>query len=319
MTALSYRAINLEGTTLNDSEITSVHEPVMVAELCEMLNRRPDSVVIDATVGGGGHAAAMLAVLPESVTLVGLDADAAAVARARRRLAPFANRVSVVHASFRNLAEVVASYTGKVTNIVFDLGLSSDQLADESRGFSFHSRGPLDMRWDVSADSTTAGEVVNSFSEEELAKIIYELGGERRARAIARAIVTRRRQWPFATAAELAEVVARAAAVTGRGRRLHPATRTFQALRIYVNDELNALAGALPQARQALIPGGRLFVIAYHSLEDRVAKDFMRAAARRGEVVLLTPKPLRPSSREVAVNPRSRSARLRVVEVVGDV
>jgi 16S rRNA (cytosine1402-N4)-methyltransferase len=253
----------------------------MAAEVAKAVVRRYGGVCIDATVDGGGHAAKLLDVLPSDNIYVGVDVDGDALARARRRLAPFGTRVVLQNVSFVKLAEVAAPYAGRVTNVLFDLGLSSEQLADESRGFSFNAAGLLNMRFDGDPSELTAAEVVNTFDEEDLADIIRELGEERRARAIARAIVNRRARGLFADAADLAEVVARAAG--GRRGRLHPATRTFQALRIFVNDELGALETALPEAVAISMPGARLFVIAYHSLEDRIVKGFFRASAAAGE------------------------------------
>lgn len=290
------------------------HQAVMAAEVATAVVRRYGGVCIDATVDGGGHAAKLLDVLPSDNIYVGVDVDADALARARRRLAPFGTRVVLQNVSFVKLAEVAAPYAGRVTNVLFDLGLSSEQLADESRGFSFNAAGPLNMRFDGDPSELTAAEVVNTFDEEELADIIYELGEERRARAIARAIVNRRARDLFADAADLAEAVTRAAG--GRRSRLHPATRTFQALRIFVNDELSALETALPEAVAISASGARLFVIAYHSLEDRIVKKFFRASAAAGELRLVTPKPQRPSAAEVRGNRRSRSARLRIAEKV---
>ncbi len=305
------QTVSAEGAAADDAGAAEPrHEPAMVSTVVERLVRRPNSVFVDATVGAGGHAAAALTALPPDNICVALDVDAAALVFAGRRLSGFGSRVVLRRASFRRLDTVVSPYCGRVTNILFDLGLSSDQLADHERGFSFEADGPLSMRFDGDADGLTAAEVVNTFDERALADIIYDLGGERRARAIARVLVARRRERPFETAADLAAVVARG----GRRGRLHPATRTFQALRIYVNDELGALAAALPQAVAALAAGGRLFVIAYHSLEDRVVKRFFRAQAAADALELLTPKPLRPEAVEVRANRRSRSARLRVAQ-----
>jgi 16S rRNA (cytosine1402-N4)-methyltransferase len=292
----------------------SRHQAVMAAEVAKAVVRRYGGVCIDATVDGGGHAAKLLDVLPSDNIYVGVDVDGDALARARRRLAPFGTRVVLQNVSFVKLAEVAAPYAGRVTNVLFDLGLSSEQLADESRGFSFNAAGLLNMRFDGDPSELTAAEVVNTFDEEDLADIIHELGEERRARAIARAIVNRRARGLFADAADLAEVVTRAAG--GRRGRLHPATRTFQALRIFVNDELGALETALPEAVAISEPGARLFVISYHSLEDRIVKRFFRASAAAGELRLVTPKPQRPSAAEVRGNRRSRSARLRIAEKV---
>jgi 16S rRNA (cytosine1402-N4)-methyltransferase len=289
------------------------HQAAMAAEVAKAAVRRYGGVCVDATVDGGGHAEKLLEVLPADNVYVGIDLDADALARARRRLAPFGSRVVLHNGSFVKLAEVAAPYAGRVANVLFDLGLSSEQLADEDRGFSFKAGGPLNMRFDGDPSELTAAEVVNTFDEEKLADIIPARGEERRARAVARAIVGRRKQRPFADAADLAAVVARAAG--GRGR-IHPATRTFQALRIFVNDELGALEAALPEAVGISEPGARVFVIAYHSLEDRIVKRFFRAQAAAGELRLVTPKPQRPSAAEVRRNPRSRSARLRIAEKV---
>jgi len=290
------------------------HLPVMAQEIGEGLVLRPGGVFVDATVNGGGHAARFLKVLPADNAYLGLDLDAGALERAGRRLGEFNSRVVLTRSSFARLAEAVGPFAGRVTNVLFDLGLSSDQLADGSRGFSFKVSGSLNMRFDADEDSLTAAAVVNTFAEDELADVIYEFGEERRSRAIARAIVARRADRSFDDAADLAEVVARA--VRGRHGRIHPATRTFQALRIFVNDELGALARALPQAADVLASGGRLFVISYHSLEDRIVKRFYREAGERGELRILTRKPLRPGAEEVRANPRSRSARLRIAEKV---
>ncbi len=290
------------------------HRPVMAVEIAKAAVRRYGGVFIDATVNGGGHAAKLLGVLPPDNIYVGLDVDADALTRARRRLAPFGPRIVLRNVSFVKLAEVAAPYAGRVTNVLFDLGLSSEQLADESRGFSFNAAGPLNMRFDGEPSKLTAAETVNTFAEEDLADIIRRLGEERRARAVARAIVRRREHDLFVDAADLADVVARAAG--GRRGRRHPATRTFQALRIFVNDELGALEAALPEASAIVAAGARLFVIAYHSLEDRIVKRFFRAGAAAGELRLVYNKPQRPSAEEVRENPRSRSARLRIAEKV---
>jgi len=290
------------------------HRPVMAEEVMAELVRRYGGVFLDATVDGGGHAARFLTVLPPDNVYVGLDLDAAALERASRRLSEFGSRVILKRESFARLAGAAGPFEGRVTNVFFDLGLSTDQLADKSRGFSFRASGPLNMRFDDDDDEVTAADVVNTFAEGKLADIIHEFGEERRARAIARAIVARRKEKPFDDAADLGNVVARAAG--GRRGRIHPATRTFQALRIFVNDELAALAGALPEAVKILARGGRLFVVSYHSLEDRVVKRFCREAAEREELAILTSKPKRPSTAEVRANPRSRSARLRIAEKV---
>ena len=302
------------------------HRPVMLNEVVAGLALRPGADVIDGTLGGGGHAAALLAAIAPGGRLLGLDADPAAIARCRHRLAAAIaeGRACLVQANFRDLARVAnAAGFAAVDGIVLDLGLSSLQLADRTRGFSFQAAGPLDMRFDPSQE-TRAADLVNRLSEDELADLIYAYGEEPRSRRIARAIVQAR---PLKDSAELAAVIMHA---MGRGRqRIHPATRTFQALRIAVNDELEALRAALPQAVHLLRPGGRLAVISFHSLEDRIVKQFLQQEARdcicpprvprcvcghRATVRLVTRRPLQPAMEEVIANPRSRSAKLRIAE-----
>ncbi len=302
------------------------HRPVMLAEVLVGLALRPGAVVIDGTLGGGGHAAAMLQAIAPGGRLLGLDADPAAIARCRLRLATAIaeGRACLIQANFRDLARV-ASDAGfaAVDGIVLDLGLSSLQLADRTRGFSFQAAGPLDMRFDP-LQETRAADLVNHLPEDELADLIYAYGEEPRSRRIARAIVQAR---PLKDSAELAAVIVNA---VGKGRqRIHPATRTFQALRIAVNDELEALQAALPQAIRLLRPGGRLAVISFHSLEDRIVKQFFQQEARdcicspraprcvcghQATVRLITRRPLQPAAEEVVANPRSRSAKLRIAE-----
>jgi 16S rRNA (cytosine1402-N4)-methyltransferase len=303
------------------------HLPVMVEEIMEALSPAPGSFQIDATVGGGGHAQRILEANSPDGRLLGLDADQAAIARTQRRLAPYAERVSLRQANFAELADVAAA-TGftRVDGVLFDLGLSSYQLADGGRAFSFRAEGPLDMRFDVTR-GVPAAQVLAELSETELADIFWRYGEERHSRRIARAIVARRPRQPIATGAQLAELVERVVPRPRSGRtRIHPATRVFQALRIYVNRELETLPLALRAAVELLGPDGRLAVISYHSLEDRIVKRFI-AAERRGcicppevpacvcgrqpRLAPLGAQPQRPSAAEVTANPRSRSARLR--------
>jgi 16S rRNA (cytosine1402-N4)-methyltransferase len=301
------------------------HLPVLVQEVVDGLDTEPGRRYIDATVGGGGHAYEVLASSSPDGLLLGLDRDPAALAVSRARLAGFGERFELVHSSFARLAEVAADrHFVPADGILFDLGLSSLQLADASRGFSFRIDGPLDMRFDRTSTDSTAADLVNRLSAEELAEVLYRYGEERQSRRIARAIVEAR---PLHTTRELAEVVDQT--VGRRGERLHSATLTFQALRIAVNQELAALEKALPQAVDLLRPGGRLVVIAFHSLEDRIVKRFIRRESRdcicppglpvcacQHEATLntLTRTPIRPSAEEVGMNPRSRSARLRIAE-----
>jgi 16S rRNA (cytosine1402-N4)-methyltransferase len=285
------------------------------------LRIKPGRRYIDATVGGGGHARGILVASASDGKLLGMDADPMAVALAGEQLAEFGKRVILVQSNFADLEEVAMEHGFfPVDGILLDLGLSSMQLETAGRGFSFQLDGPLDMRFDPS-QTTTAADLVNSSPMEELAGILFRYGEEPQARRIARAIVAER---PVNTTRELAALVER---TVGRRRRLHPATRAFQALRMAVNEELECLAEALPQAVRLLVSGGRLTIISFHSLEDRLAKEFFRNEARdclcppeipvctcghRATLGIVTKKPIRPSAEEVAANPRSRSARLRI-------
>ncbi|HEY76049.1 MAG TPA: 16S rRNA (cytosine(1402)-N(4))-methyltransferase RsmH [Thermoflexia bacterium] len=305
----------------------AVHIPVLLQATLSFLQVRPGGTYIDATVGGGGHAEAVLSACAPDGRLLGLDLDPDALAVARQRLAPFGERATLRQGSFAQLATLAADFA-PADGVLFDLGLSSLQLADPSRGFSFSHAGPLDMRFDPTAGGPTAADLVNGLSVEDLAQILYQYGEERQARRIAEAIVAAR---PLETTEQLAEVVA--AAVGGRRGRIHPATRTFQALRIAVNDELSVLQVALPQAVDLLKPGGRLVVISFHSLEDRIVKRFLRQESKdcicppevpvcicdhRARLRVLTRKPVRPEPDEVARNPRARSARLRAAERIAE-
>jgi len=299
------------------------HVSVLLKETLQALAIRPGGLYVDGTCGGGGHAAGILDASSPDGRLLALDADPAALARARERLEPFGARVTLIHRSFAELERVAREHGFEaVDGILLDLGLSSDQLADLARGFSFSSAG-LDMRFD-STQGQPASSLVNELDADELADLLYRYGEERASRRIARAMVAAR---PIESAQQLADVIAKA--VGGRRGRLHPATQTFQALRIAVNDELRVLETALPQCVGLLKPGGRLAIITFHSLEDRIVKNFYRTESRdcicppeqpicicghRARVKLLANKPVEPSSAEVADNPRARSARLRAVE-----
>jgi 16S rRNA (cytosine1402-N4)-methyltransferase len=303
---------------------TGIHVPVMVEEVLEALAVIPGGRYVDSTVGTGGHAEAILEAASPGGLLLGLDVDADALEVAARRLERFGPDVRLVKANFRDLMAVCRSCNFvPVHGVLFDLGLSSFQLAHPQRGFSFQMEGPLDMRFNQTQD-LRAHDLVNKLPEKELADIIWRYGEERQARRIARAIVRAR---PIHTTVELAEVVARA---VGRASgRIHPATRTFQALRIAVNQELENLEVALYQAVQVLGKGGRLVVISYHSLEDRVVKRFLWQETRdcicppgspvcqcghRATLRVVSRGPMRPSPQEVERNPRARSARMRVAE-----
>jgi 16S rRNA (cytosine1402-N4)-methyltransferase len=281
-----------------------------------MLVPRAGGIYVDCTVGLGGHTAALLEAGAGRV--IGIDRDAGALDRSRERLAgrstPLpAGVLELVHADYRDITDVLSARgISKVDGVLADLGVSSWQLDDPERGFSFRQAGPLDMRMDRSA-GRTLGEWLATIDEAELADVIHEFGDERHARRVASAIVRARDEGRLQTTADLASVVRRAAG-RGRWQRIDPATRTFQALRIAVNDELTGLEAFLEHAAGCLNPGGRLAVIAFHSLEDRVVKWTFRRLAAAGTVKLLTRRPLIPSDEETSANPRARSARLRVVE-----
>jgi 16S rRNA (cytosine1402-N4)-methyltransferase len=282
------------------------HRPVLLAESLELLAVRPGGRYVDGTLGLGGHAAEILRHSGPDGRLLATDRDAEMLSRARHRLAEFSERVTFHQADFRAVPALLAGE--RVDGILLDLGISSAQLDDPDRGLSFQVEGPLDMRLDRS-EGLTAEDLVNRMRERELADVIYLFGEEPASRRIARAIVAAR---PLHTTRELAEVVRRAAP---RSRRpgLHPATRTFQALRIHVNRELEGLGEALRALARCLRPEGRMAVIAFHSLEDREAKQAFRALVPEG-FRILTKKPVRPGEVELRENPRARSARLRGIE-----
>ncbi len=307
------------------------HIPVLAEEIMSMLAPAPGSLQIDATLGGGGHTERILEATDPDGRLLGLDADGAAIARVDGRLRPrFGDRLVLRQANFRDLAAVAREAGfGAVDGALFDLGLSSYQLADTERGIGFRAGGPLDMRFDTRR-GVPASELLASLDVNELTALFRRYGEEPKAGRIARAIVDARRSAPVATAEELAAIVERVMPPNPRQpRRTHPATRVFQALRIAVNEELDALQEGLAAALDLLRPGGRLVVLSYHSLEDRIVKRFL-AAERRGCVCppeipvcvcgrnprlrLLTRPSLTPTAEEIAANPRARSARLRAAE-----
>jgi 16S rRNA (cytosine1402-N4)-methyltransferase len=289
------------------------HAPVLVNEVIRWLTpAESGGWIVDGTVGLGGHAAALMSHARES-RLLGLDRDATTLAHAARRLAPFGDRCVLRHADFRHLAaEARACGAAPAHAVLLDLGFSSFQLEGSGRGFSFQRDEALDMRFDTH-DPLTAAELLRRTPEPELARIIHEYGEEPAARRIARRLVEARTRAPIRTTRQLADLVASAIPSHRRPRRVHPATRTFQAFRIAVNDELGSLDAALPQGAELLAPGGRFGVIAFHSLEDRLVKTTFRRLSHAGWRVL-SRKPLRPSDDEVHFNPRARSARFRVLE-----
>ena len=310
----------------------SMHVPVLLEETLDLLQPRSGGCYVDGTLGGGGHAEAILERSSPGGRLLGFDLDPGALERVRERLQPFGARFVEVHASFAELERWVRWFGFTPTDgIVLDLGLSSDQLADLRRGFTFQAAAPLDMRFNPVQSTRNARDLVNRLELGELSELLYRYGEEPRAKAIARAIVQQRQRRPIETTDELAALIERA--VGHRRGKTHPATRTFQALRIAVNEELAALESALPQAIEVLGPGGRLVVISFHSLEDRIVKRFFvdQAATcvcppglpicvcgRQPRVKILTKHAVRASAEEIARNSRSRSAVLRAVEKLSE-
>jgi 16S rRNA (cytosine1402-N4)-methyltransferase len=292
------------------------HVPVLLEESLEFLAVRPGGVYADATLGLAGHSAEIARRLGAKGKLIAFDRDPEAMSKAQVKLAAVAEElgpemptVEYVSRPFSEIAEVIAP--GTLDGLLADFGVSSLQLDEAHRGFSFRAEGPLDMRMDPRSE-LTAEQVVNQADEEDLANLIYEFGEERRSRRIARAIVRAR---PITTTAELARVVS-AVAPPIKGEKIHPATRTFQALRIRVNDELQEIQSLLKSAGSLLKPGGRLVLISFHSLEDRLVKDALRDGAKAGQFELLTKKPVVAAEQESLRNPRSRSAKLRAAKKV---
>src|SRR5438477_7226711 len=292
------------------------HVSVLLKEAIDFLAVKRGGTYLDATVGLGGHSYEIAKRLGAPGHLIGFDKDPNALERAHEKLAALDEppQITLIHGSFAEVGERIAP--ASLDGLMADLGVSSLQLGDAARGFSFQADGPLDMRMSpMSGD--TAEQVVNHLDERELADVIYEFGEERRSRRIARAIVRSR---PISTTAQLAVVISAAARPMKLGQRkydrIHPATRTFQALRIFVNRELDDLRALLEAAPPVLKPGGRLVIISFHSLEDRIVKDAMREGAKQGQYRLLTKKPVTPSEEEIDRNPRARSAKLRAAERV---
>ena len=292
------------------------HVPVLLEESLEYLNVQPGGVYVDATLGLGGHSAAIARKLGGAGRLICFDRDPEAMGKAQVRLAAVAEelgaempQVQYVPRPFSEIAEVIEP--GSLDGLLADFGVSSLQLDEAHRGFSFRADGPLDMRMD-SRSELTAQQVVNQADEEDLANLIYEFGEERRSRRIARAIVRAR---PIETTAELARVIS-AVAPSMKGDKIHPATRTFQALRIRVNDEIGEIQSLLKSAESLLKPGGRVVLISFHSLEDRPVKDSFKEAAKAGTLEILTRKPVVAGEQESLRNPRSRSAKLRAAAKV---
>lgn len=292
------------------SEQLPQHVPVMLDEIVHWLAVREGQTIVDGTLGGGGHTRALAERVGRSGRVISLDRDPAALAAAEQNLQGLS--VTLVESNYCDLPEVLQQLDVEyVDGVVLDLGLSSDQLADPQRGFSFDSPGPLDLRFNPD-EGEPASRLVNHLREQNLADLIYAYGEERYSRRIARAIVEERRKKPIETAAELATLVRRVVPRSNKGERIDPATRTFQALRIAVNEELKSLEIALKRMPDCLRTGGRLAIISFHSLEDRLVKEAFRDNPRYEP---LERKPIRPHPQEVARNPRARSAKLRVAAV----
>ena len=305
------------------------HKSVLLQECIDALNIRPDGIYLDGTLGGAGHSSQIARRLTEGGRLIGVDRDRTALAAAKERLAPYADRVTLVHSNFAEI-DVILDSLGipAVDGMLFDLGVSSPQLDDASRGFSYMADAPLDMRMDKD-DVLTAGEVVNTWPQGELRRILYDYGEERYAPQIAAAICRAREKAPVETTLELVDIIRSAMPAQALREKQHPAKRSFQAIRIAVNDELGAVSRMMQAAVGRLNPGGRLAVITFHSLEDRIVKSEMQQAARgctcppefpvcvcgkKPLVKLVTRKPIVSGPAELEENPRARSAKLRVAE-----
>lgn len=305
------------------------HKSVLLQECIDALNIRPDGIYLDGTLGGAGHSSQIARRLTEGGRLIGVDRDRTALAAAKERLAPYADRVMLVHSNFAEIDAILDSLgIPAVDGMLFDLGVSSPQLDDASRGFSYMADAPLDMRMDKD-DVLTAGEVVNTWPQGELRRILYDYGEERYAPQIAAAICRAREKAPIETTLELVDIIRSAMPAQALREKQHPAKRSFQAIRIAVNDELGAVSRMMQAAVGRLNPGGRLAVITFHSLEDRIVKSEMQQAARgctcppefpvcvcgkKPLVKLVTRKPIVSGPAELEENPRARSAKLRVAE-----
>ena len=310
-------------------EINYGHKPVLLTECLDALNIRPDGIYLDGTLGRAGHSLEIVRRLTQGGRLIALDRDETALEAAKRRLADYMDRLTLVHSNFSALDAVLHELgVSGVDGMLFDLGVSSPQLDEAQRGFSYKQDAPLDMRMDESA-SYTARELVNTVSYEELKRILYEYGEERYAPAIAKAICRRREEKPVETTLELADIIRSAMPAAALREKQHPAKRSFQAIRIAVNDELGELPPMLQAAEKNLRPGGRLAVITFHSLEDRIVKRELQALAtgctcppefpvcvcgKKPKMKLITRKPIVSGEAELKENPRARSAKLRVAE-----
>jgi 16S rRNA (cytosine1402-N4)-methyltransferase len=309
-----------------------VHIPVLLDEAIDFLRCEPDKIYVDANLGDGGHAEHILRKSSPTGILVGIDRDEDSIKFASNRLSQYKERVFIFHENFKNIKRIVREGAGllNVNGILFDLGISTRQLLTAERGFSFSQDAPLDMRMDRSKGAS-AKEIVNNTDEDELRKIIWRYGEERWAKRIAHAIVRDRKKMPIATTSQLSSIVVSAIPASQRPQRIHPATKTFQAIRIAVNGEIEVLEGAIRDAVEILNIKGRICVISYHSLEDRIVKNLFRelekgcvcpqdlprcVCGKEGTIKIMTKKPVTPSEAEVKKNPRARSAKLRAAEKI---
>jgi len=309
--------------------MTDFHQPVLVNETIATLNCHPGGIYVDATIGGGGHARYLFKNCPDIKLLIGIDRDEDALFHAERELASFKSRVVLIKENYLQIKTIISDLQIKsVDGVLLDLGVSTHQLLSSNRGFSFSIEGPLDMRMDR-GQQITASDLVNTLPEQELEKILRDYGEERHAVLIANTIVRERKKQPIKTTSELTHLVTKAIPFSPHPRKIHPATQTFQALRIAVNDEVGNLESVLPDAVDILAPRGRIAVISFHSLEDRIVKNFFRqqskscicpphlpkcACGHIRKLNVLTKKPIVPTAVEISMNPRSRSARLRGAE-----
>lgn len=299
----------------------AIHTPVLLQEVVNYLNCRPDGIYCDGTVGLGGHAEKILSITPPIAKLIGIDLDSMALMKARERLARFGERVILIKGNFKDLPSILKlNHLPPLDGVLLDLGLSSYQLEYEQRGFSFFDDAPLIMNFDIEGTGK-AMDIVNQYSEKDLADIIWEYGQDRWSRQIARKIVKERAKQPIETAQHLARIICAAKHSLKKRWRLHPATKTFQALRIEINNELENLTEFLNVVWDCLVQGARVGIISYHSLEDALVKRHFRSLAgnknilgRQGAVSIITKKPIRPSTEEIKRNPRSRSAKMRLAQ-----
>ncbi len=305
---------------MTDKKVDFSHKPVMVSEVLEYLPLKTGGILIDGTLGGGGHSEALLRkskIKSQKLKVIGIDRDLEAIFAAKNNLAEFADQITFIHDNFSNLPSILKSQEiDKIDGILLDLGVSSYQLDNAKRGFSFQNNAPLDMRMNRS-DKESAADIVNNYSENDLADIFYDWGGERNSRRIAKNIVEGRKKNKITTTGQLSAIIESSFPANYKNKyKIHPATRVFQALRIEVNDELKVLENFIPKAAELLAGDGRLMIISFHSLEDRIVKHSFRKLEEENneKFKVLTKKPITASEEEIAQNPRSRSAKLRVLE-----